>query len=70
MRQDVYVVRERYGGPTIDLTYFPDVNSGTVSYYPYDYNNTVFQMAKLVITAGLAKVFYLYCDVYLPSVAV
>mgnify|MGYP003450079021 FL=1 len=41
MRQDVYVVRERYGGPTIDLTYFPDVNSGTVSYYPYYYYDVV-----------------------------
>lgn len=37
MGQDVYVVRQRYGGPTIDLTYFPYVNSGTVSYYPYYY---------------------------------
>lgn len=41
MGQDVYVVRERYGGPTIDLTYFPYVNSGTVSYYPYYYYDAV-----------------------------
>lgn len=41
MGQDVYVVRQRYGGPTIDLTYFPYVNSGTVSYYPYYYYDAV-----------------------------
>ena len=32
-----YIIRQRYGGPTIYLIYFTSVCNGTIDYYPYYY---------------------------------
>ena len=38
--QQLYSIRQRYGGPSIDLSYYTLVGRGTLSYYPYYYYET------------------------------
>ena len=35
--QQLYSIRQRYGGPSIDLSYYTLVGRGTLSHYPYYY---------------------------------
>lgn len=38
--QVIYSINQRYGGPSIDLSYYPSVGKGTLSHYSYYYYET------------------------------